>query len=292
MSEIPTYALYGEADTAAGDTWLHWETITSRSRLYGFHIGPHRHEQFFQLLYVTSGRVDLQIDGAGYALRGPALVVVPPLAVHSYRFSEDIDGLVLTLFARDVQALLADMPQMAEAVLRPQVLVWPAGDEAHAEIAEGVSRLVAEADRTAPGQIAALKARLMLLLLALWRLGAGNPAGGSGSGGRTQALARAYQALVDAHFRETRALDFYAGKLGITPTHLNRICRKVFGAPPLAIIERRVILEARRYLQFSDLSIKEIGILLGYPDPAYFSRFFGQRTGLTPSATRRGTMAS
>ncbi|WP_404402024.1 helix-turn-helix domain-containing protein [Pelagibacterium halotolerans] len=282
MNTIPTYALYGELDTGS-DGWLHWETITSRSQLYGFHIAPHRHEQFFQILYLASGVAEVSIDAESRELAGPALVTVPPLIVHSYRFSPDVEGVVLTLFARDVRAVLSDVPEMVGDVMRPRVVANLAARGVDGEIDHAVRHLVVEADRVAPGQIAALKARLMLLLLAIWRL---DSAGFGGTGDRAEILARDYQALVDAHFRESRAVPFYARRLGITPTHLNRVCRRVFGASALAVIERRVVLEAKRYLQFSTLSIKEIGILLGYPDPAYFSRFFAQRAGMAPTAFR------
>ncbi|MCD7060676.1 helix-turn-helix domain-containing protein [Pelagibacterium xiamenense] len=282
MNTIPTYALYGESETGS-ESWLHWETITSRSQLYGFHIAPHRHEQLFQVLYLASGVAEVAIDEESRTLTGASLVTVPPLIVHSYRFSPDVEGVVLTLFARDVRAVLADVSEMVEDVMRPRIVANLAARGVEGEIDHAVRRLVVEADREAPGQIAALKARLMLLLLAIWRL---DSAGLGGKGDRAEMLARDYQALVDAHFRESRAVPFYAGKLGITPTHLNRVCRRVFGASALAVIERRVVLEAKRYLQFSALSIKEIGILLGYSDPAYFSRFFARRAGTAPTTFR------
>ena len=52
---IPTFALYGETDSR--HDWLHWETIRSRSRLHNYRIAAHRHEQFFQVLYLTRGSV-------------------------------------------------------------------------------------------------------------------------------------------------------------------------------------------------------------------------------------------
>lgn len=282
MKAIPTYALYGEDSTASGESWLHWETITSRSRLHGFHIAPHRHEQHFQLLYLCGGKAQVMVDGATHVLEPPALIVVPPPTVHSYTFTTDVRGFVLTLFFRDVQALLAESPALASSLARPSILTGFDGPE----IDTAVRRLIAEADRPAPGQMEALKARLMLLAVAIHRAGLAAMGQGSGQGGRAEQLARGFQSLIDAHFRDTRSVAFYAGKLGITPTHLNRVVRQVFAVSALTLVERRILLEARRYLQFSTLSVKEIGILLGYDDPAYFSRFFSQRTGTTPMAFR------
>lgn len=282
MASIPIYALYGEDDYASDANWLHWETITSRSRLYGFRIAPHRHEQFFQILFLTKGSAKAIVDGESVALSPPALVTIPALSVHGYTFSEDVEGLVVTLFARDVRALIDEIGELGDVFERPVVI---AGDLEGA-LDDAIRALIAEADAVGPGQSAAVRARLSLLLIAIFRQSVASARRGSGQPDRAEQLARAFQALVESDYRDTRAVPHYAEKLAITPTHLNRICRQVLGTSALSVIERRIVLEARRYLQFSSLSVKEIGIVLGYPDPAYFSRFFARAAGVTPSEFR------
>lgn len=285
MTAIPTYALYGEQHARA-EHWLHWETITSRSRLYGYHIAAHRHDELYQLLYVSHGTASVMLDGERIELSPPAVIVLPPLVVHGFSFSQDIEGLVLTFFARDVRAALAEIGEAAEGLMRPGILRPIAGVvEAHT-LDRLMHLLVEEADLPASGHDAALRARLTLLLVALHRLELAALRNAREDRDVSARHARAFLALVDRHYRDTRKISFYASRLGITPTHLNRVCRQVFMTSALAVIERRILLEARRYLQFSALSIKEIGIVLGYPDPAYFSRFFTQRVGQSPQALR------
>ncbi|WP_421950162.1 helix-turn-helix domain-containing protein [Pelagibacterium sp.] len=287
MEAIPTYALYGENENS-GESWLHWETITSRSRLHGFRISPHRHDQLYQILYLRGGVATAMLDGDTFEISPPAVVIVPPLTVHSFVFSEGVDGFVLTFYIQDVRNGLADIGTAIDGLMRPCILKPVAGVVEADELDNAVERLIAEADRSAPGQVAALRARLNLLLVAAHRLdlaAARNEGSGNGTAGRH---AHAFLGLVDRHFRDTRKVGFYASRLGITPTHLNRVCRQVLGLSALTIIERRILLEARRYLQFSSLSIKEIGIVLGYPDPAYFSRFMSRRLGQGPQAIRDG----
>lgn len=285
MNTIPTYALYGEQDRSA-DQWLHWETINSRSRLYGFEIEAHRHDELYQLIYVTGGHASVVLDGETQKVGPPAIIVLPPLAVHGFIFSADIEGFVLTVYARDVTAILATIGDAAEGLMRPGVLRPREGVVDAGQLDRLVRLMIEEADYAASGHHAALRARLTLLLVALHRLDLAAMRNQREETDVAARHARAFLALVDKHYRDTRKIDFYAGKLGITPTHLNRVCRQIFGASALTMIERRIVLEARRYLQFSALSIKEIGILLGYPDPAYFSRFFTQRVGQSPQTLR------
>src|SRR5690606_7730796 len=103
--------------------------------------------------------------------------------------------------------------------------------------------------------------------------------------------AQAFRRMVDQRFRETRRIADYAAALGLSQTHLNRVCREALGCSALAVVERRVALEARRQLLFSTLSVKQIGAELGYTDPAYFSRVLTRVLGAAPSQYREQIQA-
>jgi AraC-like DNA-binding protein len=53
-----------------------------------------------------------------------------------------------------------------------------------------------------------------------------------------------------------------------------------------AIVRQRRLLDAKRLLSHSDLSVSEIGYRLGFQDPSYFSRFFRKSTGSAPAEFR------
>lgn len=285
MSSVPSYALYGES-VAPVDTWVHWETITSRSRLHGFRIAPHRHEQLTQLLFVASGTAEVIFDDSVNHVCGPTLLIVPPVIVHAFRFSDDIAGHVLTLVSRDLMELLADAPQIAALFQKPSILDLSGLNGYGPAVASAFVDLIAEGDRIEPGQRLALKGRAALLLAQIHRAALLAERQADVKMTRAELLARSFQALVDHRYGETRAIGDYATALGISPTHLNRVCNHVFGTSALNVIERRIVLEAQRYLQFSVLSIKEIAFLLGYQDAAYFSRFFRRQIGVSPQDYR------
>ena len=274
MNGVPTYALYGEEDAGARQDWLHWETIQSRSRLHGYRIAPHRHERFFQILSLTGGGGRVTLDGTGFDLEPPVVVVVPALTVHGYVFSEDVEGVVVTLMERD----------LAEGVEAPPAGVIGVETGAINAVLES---LLAEADRPGGWHDLAMRAHITLLLVALQRARS-LPAARNEGALRARLHANAYRALVDRKFRETRRIADYAADMGLSPTHLNRVCRQVLGISALAVIERRIALEARRQLLFSTLSIKQIGAGLGYDDPAYFTRVIKRVLGVTPAAFRSG----
>ncbi|HWV95571.1 MAG TPA: helix-turn-helix domain-containing protein [Xanthobacteraceae bacterium] len=284
MTAIPTYALYGEQGYDSSPDWLHWETLLSRSRLYGFRIAPHRHEQFFQILHLTGGKAQVTMDNTLTALGPPAVIAIPALPVHGYIFSEDVEGVVVTLFERDVREALVPAPEVDVCLRRPHILQGPSDEIA--QVGREIGALIAEADVRAPGRAIAMRARIGSTLAAIYRavLATSEPA--PDNGGRAQRHVQAFQQLVEREYRQHRPISFYASALGITPPHLNRICQSVLGASALKVIERRLLLEAKRYLTFSSLSIKEIAALLGYTDAGYFNRVFRRETGVAPGQFR------
>lgn len=274
MLSIPTYALYGEIGSDRQHDWLHWETIQARSRLHDYRIVPHRHEHLFQVLHLTGGAARAALDGADVDLGPGSIVVVPALTVHGYEFSTDVEGVVVTLLERDIRAI--DLPT-------PEAMVIPS---APATVVAAIGRLIAEADHPAARHDLAMHTHITLLLLLLHRAGS-RPTPGTGTPDPARRHADAFRLLVEKQFRQSRRVADYASQIGISHTHLNRICRRLLGASAQQVIERRVALEARRQLQFSALSIKQIGAELGYDDPAYFTRIVTRLLGMSPSAFRR-----
>lgn len=95
-----------------------------------------------------------------------------------------------------------------------------------------------------------------------------------------------FNVLIERHFKEEKLVNFYASKLNISPNYLNIICKKNLGVSATQLIQQRVLLEAKRLLQSTDLSVKEIAFELAFADHAYFSNFFKSQTGVTPTAFR------
>lgn len=95
---------------------------------------------------------------------------------------------------------------------------------------------------------------------------------------------RQFEDLIETHFVTEKSPGFYADKLAITLRHLNRISQNITGKPAGDIIAGRIVLEAQKELALHRGNFKKIAEMLGYEDYAYFSRFFKNNTGETPSA--------
>ncbi len=96
-------------------------------------------------------------------------------------------------------------------------------------------------------------------------------------------IIREYNFLVEKHFREKHNVAAYASLLNKSPKTLSNLFKKIGSSTPLQFIQSRIMLEARRLLQYTDKTISEIGYELGFSDVQVFSRFFKNLEGVSPS---------
>ena len=99
-------------------------------------------------------------------------------------------------------------------------------------------------------------------------------------------LTEAFTSLVERDFNRPLGVQYYAAKLGVTPTHLTRTCRKASGRAALDILSDRRHFEACRLLKDTDLAVSKIAAKSGFASPAYFTRAFRSRSGLSPTEFR------
>lgn len=97
---------------------------------------------------------------------------------------------------------------------------------------------------------------------------------------------RRFTQLVEQHYREHPKIEDLAHKLGISVSHLNGTCRELGGQPALQIMHDRQLLEAKRLLTYTSMTINEMSDVLGFSDPTNFSRLFRRRVGFSPKVFR------
>lgn len=100
-------------------------------------------------------------------------------------------------------------------------------------------------------------------------------------------ITQQFKTLLQQSFRELKKPSDYANALHISVKHLNDTVKTSTGLSVSLHIQQEIMLEARRLLYHSSLSVKEIAYTLGYDDAVYFTRLFKKNTGLTPLSFRR-----
>ena len=99
-------------------------------------------------------------------------------------------------------------------------------------------------------------------------------------------FSRSFSQLVEWHYARLHTVADYADLLHITPKALNKRITRYSNTTPNDIIKNRIILEVKRLLVHTQLSVKEISYKLGYDDVSYFIRFFTKQAATTPNNFR------
>ena len=97
----------------------------------------------------------------------------------------------------------------------------------------------------------------------------------------------AFRDLLETEHARHHDVAWYAGRLGWSPRTLARATAAATGRTPKQLIDERVLLEARRLLAHSELSVARVGAELGFDDASNFGAWFRQRAGRTPAAFRQ-----
>ena len=100
-------------------------------------------------------------------------------------------------------------------------------------------------------------------------------------------IIRRFNLLVENHYKVQHRVHFYAGQVNRSPKTLANLFALYNNRSPLAVIQERVLLEAKRLLIYTDKSSKEIAYELGFEDASYFSNFFKKFSTFSPSDFRK-----
>lgn len=285
LSGIPAVQRYGESDDDASLDYLHVESLITRSRQHQFRIRPHRHPGLTQIFYLRSGSGEARIDGQRLTLQAPMLILISPMSVHDFIWSDAVAGWVISVAAPRLEqtrrALQRETLKLAGTALLPL-------PPRHASLERVLQQLVTEY-RRAPDACRdlALQAAVDLLAIELERLPTAALTAEAGEPHRGSELFRAYQQRLNEDYKTHRPLASYATELGITAPYLNQLCKQLSGYSAQQLLHQRLLLEARRLLRYTAMRVSEIAYQLGFSDPAYFTRFFRRLNGTAPLSYRR-----
>lgn len=96
------------------------------------------------------------------------------------------------------------------------------------------------------------------------------------SGGQ---IVREFKQLLEQHFTDWHKVSDYASKLNISSDYLNNVVKSSIGSNVKELIQKRIILEAKRLGLHTEYSNKEIAYRIGFNEPSHFSRFFKKVEG-------------
>ena len=100
-----------------------------------------------------------------------------------------------------------------------------------------------------------------------------------------------FQELLKAHCNVERTVEWYAGKLNVTPRKLSRVCMEASGSGASEWIGQYTAIRVRELLESSDMTIEAISDEMHFSSRSYFTRYVTKALGVTPSEYRKRLQA-
>lgn len=247
---------------------------------------PHRHD-FFQILWLDEGRGTLRCDLSVHEFSGPTLAFFSPGRLHSWNHEIEPRGVMFgfppSFFNTDTDTpgLFGRLPYLNE---NGCPLLALAGADAN-DMARHFAQLLTEAARELPGRDDIVHAYITIILcktrqhlLTRETVARAEPS--------VSSLPQRFRLALDKNFPRLQKVSDYAKLLQVSRSHLNEELRVHTGRPASDHIHERLLLEARRLLVYSPMTVAQIAYELQFQDPSYFGRFFRLRMNKSPGCFR------
>ena len=267
--------------------------MTELSRLFAEN-GSHPYEahihSFYQIIWFRKGTGVHYVDFKEYPVADNTMFFISPGQIHYFETGRQVEGVVIHFN----ESFLSDEGSSENVFLKYNV--FNAFDASpyyliRRENAGKLALLVNEMEEEIcnEGLFAhsdLLKYLIKMLLIYVQRTGErghGLPLCINNAANRT--FVRFRQSL-EHHYRSMHTVKEYAAHLNVSTKTLTNCVYESSHSTPLALINDRIVLEAKRQLLHSSLKVKEIAFQLGFEDPSYFIKFFKRYVGCLPAEFR------
>jgi len=243
---------------------------------------PHRHG-FYEFLFIQSGEGQHEIDGITYELKANTFHIISKGQVHQFLFAKEVEGYLIRFQDNILPTVLSTKEGYYYTILHQisqhHDLTIEKTDKALVHLL--LSRMLAEYEEQSTNilDLSLIQHLLYPLLILMHRYSA------------AQIETQDYQQnqyiqfvnLLEDNYKHQHTLDFYAQQMGVTKRQLSNICQEKTGKTAKQLVNGRILIESKRLLKYTPLSLKEISDRLGFNNLAYFCRRFKQGVGKTPS---------
>lgn len=249
-----------------------------------YFLAPHR-KDYYLFAFVKKGDSRHWVDMVPYTLQENSFYFTVPHQIHLKEDTRPINGYIIC-FTNEFLSIsgndeLSQLP-IIQNLYNGHQLKLNNEDVAFLEDLSG--KIVKEYESTADWKNSMLNAYLRVLLIYLSRIYTAQYENAEPSADKK--LLKRFQAAVEEHYLELHDVASYAQLLNISAGHLSEAVKYQSGKTAIEHIHERMLLEAKRLLFHTELSVKEMAFKLNFSDVSYFARFFKRLSGYTPLTFR------
>lgn len=236
---------------------------------------PHKHEGYYELIYLSEGEGFHWVETEKYQVSAPELYFLQAGQVHHWQFTAIPKGFVL-LFKEERFDPIRESPLIEllknfgakTRIALPDPALFALIFE---DIFQAYQQPTDFSGQIINGYLQVLFAKILQLSEVKERQGAA-----------PTLLHDRFLRLVADRCPEIHTVHQFATLLNTSPQNLNAACRKYTQKSAGEHIAAQLILEAKRYILHTEKNVNEIANLLHFNDASYFIKFFKRHEGQTP----------
>lgn len=263
--------------------------LFKRSEKLNHILQNHHRVDFYHIFYFTKGNGTHHVDFISYNYYPGTILFVSKGQVHAFDINPQRDGYVLifteAFLSKNVtHADVSTLYRLYNYYLHPPVLH-------ETEIAQEKLNIIIHSiyeEYIATGDVFTedmLRLWLKLILLKVERIQ--QTLAPEVKNSEWIVIFNSFKSLVENNFTKTRNANDYAQMLGISYKHLNEVCKSLTGNSAKRFIDILVVLEIKRHLGTSGLSINELSCDIGFDEPTNLIKFFKKHAGCSPTHYRK-----
>ncbi len=234
---------------------------------------PHKHEGYFEMIYITEGKGFHCIETTYYQVNTPDFYFMRPGQLHFWHFTAIPKGYVI-MFKEEFFDPVREsntLQQIQYLLNLKRIPFW--SEPSVGQIFEDILKIYQGNSFNAENVI---KGCLMVLFSKMseqCELSDTTP---------EYPLCNRFLNFLTSQMPSHHKVIEYARELNTSPQNLNQSCKKKLGKTASQLIKEQLILEAKRNLLHTEQNINQIADYLQFNDASYFIKFFKKHTGETP----------
>lgn len=248
---------------------------------------PHKIE-FYQLILITEGKGKHFIDFKNYPFKKRTLISIAKNQAQVFRNFENINGYSIVFTEQFLYKEKTDLELLSNLKLFDYYLFSPTLDLEAKDFEELVTifnQMQTEMEfspKLSNDEI--LRSLLKVFILKAERI--------KSRVSQFEKINCDYEIFlkfknaIEKQFAVSRQVNDYCNRLSVTYRKLSQVTKNYIGKTPKEFIDERVVLEVKRLLTHTSMSIKEIAYTVGFDEPTNLTKFFKSYTDMAPSSFR------
>ncbi|XHR94961.1 helix-turn-helix transcriptional regulator [Mucilaginibacter sp. UC70_90] len=260
------------------------DEVTPRENI----VGRPLRSSHFSIGLVVAGEGDVQINLVNYHIKRNNLVIIPFNIIHQFQELGNEFMVMVVTFSHDfiAKARLSEKHMASFGIFSSQNNPCLMLSEADANALHEVMRMLHKSDDPNldhPFKTEILHHGFNIFMFEVAALFKSYRPNEQVQLTRKEEILSSFVKLLLQHFKEERAVQFYADALYLTPKHLTKMVKEQTHKTCSEMIDEIVIIEAKIMLDDLGLPVSTVAQELQFSDQFFFSKFFKKHTGINPS---------